>query len=285
MESEVLVVEDEKIVAKHLQTKLKALGYHASATASSGQEAVLIAELVRPDLVLMDILLKGNIDGIEAARQIRDRFSIPVVYLTAHSDDATLQRAKLTEPLGYLLKPINPEELKSVMVMAFYRLKEEKRLKKKLQHIFGAIPAWLWASDAAALSWASSGARRLTGYEAEEFIHTPSLWPEIICGEDRPLAVETHRRARKERVSLSYECRIKHKDGTLRYLHIVVVPDAGADYGAVGPVGLYGFAFDVTDRKQGEQALLHVNRSLERGLESTVQEICRLVSQLRKKRR
>ncbi len=107
----ILVVEDEGIIAKDIQNTLNRSGYSAIAVVSSGEEAIKKAMEAYPDLVLMDIVLEGNMDGVKAAEHIRDRFDIPVVYLTAYSDDKTLQRAKITEPFGYILKPFQEREL------------------------------------------------------------------------------------------------------------------------------------------------------------------------------
>ena len=108
---QILVVEDEGIVARDIQHRLKHLGYLVPATASSGEEAVQCAAELRPDLVLMDIVLAGEMDGIQAAEEIRVRYDIPVIYLTAYADEITLQRAKITGPLGYILKPYKEREL------------------------------------------------------------------------------------------------------------------------------------------------------------------------------
>ena len=118
---QILVVEDEAIVATGIQNMLKSLGYAVSAVASSGKDAIKKAAEKRPDLVLMDIVLEGDIDGIEAAEQIRTRFNIPVVYLTAYADEATVQRAKMTAPYGYLLKPFNERELHAAIEIALYK--------------------------------------------------------------------------------------------------------------------------------------------------------------------
>src|SRR4051812_29910751 len=103
--AQILVVEDESIIAKGIQNDLRNMGYAVPAVAASGAEALEKAAETYPDLVLMDIVLKGDMDGIETSRQIRDRFDVPIVYLTAYEDDITLRRAKITEPFGYLLKP------------------------------------------------------------------------------------------------------------------------------------------------------------------------------------
>src|SRR5690242_15568384 len=101
-----LIVEDEGIVAKDLQSMLQALGYRVPRTAASAQDAIRFASEARPDLVLMDVRLRGETDGIEAAQILRERFDVPIVFLTAYADDETVSRAKLAEPRGYLVKPI-----------------------------------------------------------------------------------------------------------------------------------------------------------------------------------
>jgi len=126
----VMVVEDELIVAEDLTHWLHSLGYVVGARAAAGREAVQRCEATRPDLVLMDILLPGEIDGIGAAEEIRRRFDIPVVYITASSDEATLTRAKVTEPFGYILKPFDERGLYSTIEMALYKHQSEKRIRE-----------------------------------------------------------------------------------------------------------------------------------------------------------
>ena len=104
-ENRILIVEEQAIVAFDIQSQLEALGYEVVGTASSGVDAVRLAESLRPDLVLMDVRLDGPMDGVEAARRIRQICNAPIVFLTAYSDAATLDRAKLVEPYGYLVKP------------------------------------------------------------------------------------------------------------------------------------------------------------------------------------
>ncbi|MBP1730359.1 MAG: putative sensor protein [Deltaproteobacteria bacterium] len=125
----VLVVEDESVVSKDIQESLKGLGYVVCGTAMAGEEAIKKAESLHPDLVLMDIVLKGEIDGVEAAETIRSRFHVPVIYLTAYSDENTLNRAKVTEPSGYILKPFDERELHTTIEVAMYRHKMAKKLR------------------------------------------------------------------------------------------------------------------------------------------------------------
>lgn len=136
---QILVVEDETIIARDIQNKLHRLGYNAPVVAASGEDAIARAEELRPDLVLMDIVLKGNIDGIEATQEIRRRFDIPVVYLTAYTDEKTLERAKVTEPFGYMLKPFEERELHSNIEMALYKHHAEKRYREEVSKLMRSL--------------------------------------------------------------------------------------------------------------------------------------------------
>jgi len=122
----ILVVEGEAIVAKDIQNTLKSLGYDAPAIALSGEEAINKSEEIHPDLLFMGIVLKGEIDGIEAAEKIRNHFNIPVVYLAAYMDEKTLQRAETTGPFGYILKPFEERELHTTIETTLYRFRDLK---------------------------------------------------------------------------------------------------------------------------------------------------------------
>lgn len=129
----VFITEDERLVAISLQWKLNSLGYDVVGIASSGQETIEKIIETHPDLILMDIKLKGSLDGIETADQLRSKFDIPIIYLTAYDDDATLQRAKITEPFGYLLKPYQARDLRTTIEMALYKHTIDRELKAKEQ--------------------------------------------------------------------------------------------------------------------------------------------------------
>lgn len=127
----ILVVEDESIVAKDIQGSLKKLGYLVPTTVKSGELALEEIEENKPDLVLMDIMLKGQITGIEAANIIKERFGIPVIFLTAYADDNTLGKAKITEPYGYIIKPFKEKELQTTIEMALYKHDKDSLVKKE----------------------------------------------------------------------------------------------------------------------------------------------------------
>lgn len=116
--TKILVVENEIIIAKDIQNILKTLGYDASVIVSSGEEAIKKTQEIKPDLVLMNIALKGEIDGIEAAAEIRNHFDIPVVYLTGCMDEERLKRAKKAGPFSYVIKPFKERELHSTIMRA-----------------------------------------------------------------------------------------------------------------------------------------------------------------------
>ncbi len=124
--SKIMVVEDEWVTADDLRMSLQSLGYTVTSTVSSGEEAIKNAEKDRPDLVLMDIVLKGKMDGIEAASQIRSCYDIPIIYLTAYADEKILERARVTEPFGYIVKPFVNEDLKIAIEIALYKHRVEK---------------------------------------------------------------------------------------------------------------------------------------------------------------
>ena len=124
----ILIVEDESIIAMEISSRLQKLGYRVAAITHNGPEAIDKAEKLRPDLVLMDIFLKGKMDGVEAAATIKKRYEIPVIYLTANTDEQTFQRAKVTEPFGYLLKPFEERELHTTIEIALYKAAAEREL-------------------------------------------------------------------------------------------------------------------------------------------------------------
>jgi CheY-like chemotaxis protein len=121
----ILIVEDEAIIARELEVRLRGLGYHVYGIASSGREALDLLGRERVHLVLMDIVLAGDMDGIETAGEIRKHWSVPLIYLTAYTDEATLLRAKLTKPYGYIAKPYTEPELRANIEMALHKHQAE----------------------------------------------------------------------------------------------------------------------------------------------------------------
>jgi two-component system, cell cycle sensor histidine kinase and response regulator CckA len=139
----ILIVEDDGIIAKDLQNILTGIGYSVSGIASNAEEAILKFEKFKPELVIMDIVLKGYADGIETASRIRSRRNVPIVYLTAHTDDMTLVRAKITEPFGYVLKPFDEKELLITIEMALYKHEMEAKLRESEETLRALLNATL----------------------------------------------------------------------------------------------------------------------------------------------
>ena len=126
----ILIVEDETIIAMEIASQLQSLGYEVISIVDTGEKAIQKAEEDKPDLILMDIRIKGEMDGIETAEIIRSQFGIPVVFSTAYANEERLDRAKLTQPFGYLLKPIQERDLKVTLEMALYVAKVETERRK-----------------------------------------------------------------------------------------------------------------------------------------------------------
>lgn len=173
----ILIVEDESIVAMDIKHRAEVLGYQVTAIIPSGEEALVSVAQNRPDLVLMDIVLKGEMDGIEAAQKIRDNYDIPVVYLTAYSDERTLKRAKITQPFGYIIKPFDDRELHSAVEVALYKHQMESKLKeseKWLSTTLESIGDAVIATDKEGkLKFMNPVACEVTGWSHDEAIGKP----------------------------------------------------------------------------------------------------------------
>jgi diguanylate cyclase (GGDEF)-like protein/PAS domain S-box-containing protein len=173
----ILVVEDEGLIARDIENMVRNAGYEVCGVVSSGEEAVEEADKTEPDLILMDIILQGSMDGVEAAEKIRGRLNIPVIYLTAHTDENTLERAKLTEPLGYTLKPVEQKELLTVIEMALYKHQMELKLRERegwLTTILQSIGEGVIATDRLGnITFINPVAEKLTGWQQLESINKP----------------------------------------------------------------------------------------------------------------
>ncbi|MCX6049986.1 MAG: response regulator [Chloroflexi bacterium] len=171
-QSKILIVEDEGIVAMELQERLRVMGYIVTGVATTGEMAFEKATHLRPDLILMDIKLKGNMDGVMATEQIRAQFDIPVIFLTAYADEYTLQRAKMTVPYGYVLKPFEERELYIAIEMALYKHSIETKTKKEgnwLAHTLNAIGDGVIATNAQGqINFINPVAAELTGWSQTE---------------------------------------------------------------------------------------------------------------------
>ncbi len=135
----IFIVEDESIVAKDIQNSLTKLGYNVVGIANNGADAIEKVVELAPDLVLMDIMIKGNLTGIEASEKIKEQINVPVIFLTAYADESTLTRAKITEPYGYILKPFKEIDLHSNIEMAIYKHRKDAALLKERDFLYSLV--------------------------------------------------------------------------------------------------------------------------------------------------
>ncbi len=135
----IFIVEDESIVAKDIQNNLIKLGYNVLGIANNGKDAIDQIRETNPDVVLMDIMIKGDLTGIEVAEQVRKFISVPVIFLTAYADESTLSRAKVTEPYGYILKPFKEIDLHSTIEMAVYKHQKDSALQKERDFLYSLV--------------------------------------------------------------------------------------------------------------------------------------------------
>ncbi|MCK4312318.1 MAG: response regulator [Candidatus Cloacimonetes bacterium] len=125
----ILIVEDEKVIAQDIKNSLKAYKYSISAIVSSGEEALENIEKLKPDLIIMDIVLSGDLTGVEAAEQIKEKFGTPIIFLTAYADEDTLEGAIAADPYGYLVKPVREKDIIAAVKTAFHMIQRETNSK------------------------------------------------------------------------------------------------------------------------------------------------------------
>lgn len=269
----ILVVEDEGIIAEDIQMSLRDLGYDVFAVVSTGEEAVRTAEASRPDLVLMDVVLQGEMDGIEAANRIRSSLGVPLIYLTAYADDKMLERAKITEPFGYLIKPFRDRELHSTIEMALFKYELDKQLRESQEWLsvtLNSIGEALIATDRKGfVKFMNPVAQSLTGWREKEAkgrplkeVFSTTTNPEVsICefSESDDLA------AGAEKWSLANQMgMLVSKDGS----HIAIDANAAPIRGAQGDIiGIVLVFRDITERKRVEERLRLLSEAVEQTTE------------------
>ena len=168
----IMIVEDEQITATDIEDILTRLGHHVVAVVTSGAAAVAEADAERPELILMDIRIKGNMDGVEAARRIRETFGIPSIFLTAHADDATLDRAKLAEPLGYIVKPFHDTELQAAIQMAMHKRQVDNERRDETEELASTLDTLgdgvIRCDNLGRLLYLNASAEKWTGWHLAE---------------------------------------------------------------------------------------------------------------------
>ena len=244
----IMIVEDEGVVASYIEKALELEGYQVTAVVSSGEEAVEKAAETRPDLVLMDIHLAGEMDGVEAAEQLRNRFSIPVIYLTGHADDDILQRAKVTEPLGYIMKPFGPEDLLTTLEVGLYRHRAEEALREseeRYRYLVENLPVGVgYTSPEGKVFYHNPYAQQMMGYTLQDLdeLRAQDLYVHIEDWDDLIRNLE-------EKGEHTYEYQIRRKDGQVIWVRGTTRP-VRDETGKI--IRYQGVSEDVTERRRQE---------------------------------
>jgi|WetSurMetagenome_2_1015567.scaffolds.fasta_scaffold00450_19 PAS domain S-box-containing protein len=256
----IFIVEDEAIVAADLAETLVSLGYRVAGTARSGESAVEKITGLHPDLVLMDIHLDGKMDGVDAAGEIHRTSDIPIVFLTAYADNELLERAKHTEPYGYLIKPYDDRELRSVIEMARYKYGMDRKLREseeKYRALTENTPDILFSTDMAGNITYISPRINKYGFLEEEVIGK-SL--RVLIHPAEIDQVEDHQlRELEQGAQFVSQFRVLDKWGTTWWFEeksFLRLDISGK------PVGIYGILHDVTERKRAEDAIELANKKL-----------------------
>jgi len=242
-----LIVEDEAIVAADIAEQLDRLGYAVGGQTARGEDAVVFARDLRPDLVLMDIQLAGQMDGIIAAEAIHRECGVPVIYLTAHSDTATLERAKLTDPFGYILKPFEERDLRTHIEIALYRHQTERALREseeRFRTLAAATFEGIVITDNAVIVDANEQFAKMHGYELDEVIGKPAT--QFQFTEDHERATDVLRSGSEQINEFRDVC----KDGS-----IIVVETHGRPFVWAGRRARITAMRDITEWKRADSAL------------------------------
>lgn len=259
-QSKILIVEDNAIIAKDLQWQLEDLGYVVPFIASTGNEAIRRARENKIDLVLMDVMLEGEMDGIETADQMRTKCRVPVVYLTAYADDETIKRARKTEPYGYLLKPVSNIEMRSAIEMAIYKYNMESKLREseeKYSLLVETAKEGVFIIKDGVYKYANRAMTDIVGYSVEELMGMRIL--DTIAPEFRSMIAEKYKSRMEGRpVASTYEFQALCKRGQTK--------DVELSAGLIqykGEPAFMGIVRDITERKMVEDELTKYREQLE----------------------
>ena len=261
----ILIVEDENITAELLQALLHNMGYAVCGVTAYGEEAVTKASELRPDLILMDVMLRGEMTGTTAATRIQEAQNTPIVYLTAYSDGETIDSVKQTQPLGYVQKPFRAGELYSAIEIALYRHRMERELKERERSYHALadnLPGILYrlSPGSGQPQFFNDMSVEVTGYTADE-LERGEICPleSLIVAQDRERILADLRQVLAHRHPFQVEYRIRHRNGEIRHLSEHGRPICD-EAGTI--LHIDGMIFDITDRRSVEEELRQAYRTL-----------------------
>jgi PAS domain S-box-containing protein len=247
--SKIMIVEDEVVITMRLQQRLASMGFDVTGVAYAGEEAVEKAKSLRPDLILMDIMIPGKLDGIAAAKIVKAELDIPVVFLTAFSEDKIIKRAKEAEPYGYILKPFQDREIKAAIEIALYKKKMEKALReseKKFKDFLDNLGDAAYEVDTIGnITYANKVAETLTGLPLKKLIGKP--FPPLFDKKSQRIAMDIYQRTLNGE-SLEFELTFTNRKIACFKNEPLVDKDGKI-------IGAFGVARDITNNKQTEKAL------------------------------
>lgn len=250
----ILIVEDEIIVSLHIRSVLLHFNYQVVEIVSSGEEAIEKAGSHKPDLVLMDIHLSGRVDGIMAAAAIREKFGIPTIYLTSYNDEETINKAKITEPLGYLVKPIDNNELRNSIELALYKHKTEKKLKEseeRYKALFDRSLDLIYLHDFnGKFLDANNTTLKLLGYNLDE-IKELNIYDVLMPDQITSVSELINEVKNKKSQRSTLEFQLKNKKGKIIFVETL----ASLIYQSEEPYAIQVLARDITARKHAEEDL------------------------------
>ena len=273
----IMVVEDEAVISMEIQDRLTKMGHSICGTAASGEEAVSVATAKRPDLILMDVQLRGEVDGVQTAKQIRDLIEIPIIYLTAFADDRTVERAKLTQPFGYLIKPFSEKELYAAIEMALYKNSMEARVRdseRRYATTIRCIADCVIVTDTdMKITLMNPAAQSVTGWKQEEAVGKKLDEVCKLVEEKARIAVESPMvKAIQERVvmSLTAPVLLITKNGDKVPVEDSAAPMINEKGELTGAVMVFR---DITWRKEAEEAIKMAFNSLEARVQEQTAEL------------
>ena len=250
----IMIVDDEAVITTQLEERLTSMGYEVTGMASSGEESIEMAQHLKPDLILMDIVMRGKIDGIAAAAIIKKKQDIPVIFLTGYTENHFIGRAKHVEPYGYIVKPFQEREIKASIEVALHKKQVERQLcesEERYRLLVNNIPGVVftgykdWSID-----FIDTKIEVLTGHSMEDFSSRRLKWIDIVVKEDIEKIKKIFTEALKSNKTYIREYRIKSKKGQIIWIQQrgqIICDDQGE------VLHISGVLFDISDLKRTEE--------------------------------